>query len=241
MAALRITREANAKINVFLRVLSAREDGYHDLESLVAFAAVGDRLTFHPGPTSRVTTFGPFAADIDGPNLLDKALAQLREVDPGLLLGTVELEKNLPVAAGLGGGSADAAALLRAVRHANPERAGRIDWHGLAARLGADVPVCLAGAPALICGVGDMVEPLGPGHRLPPLACVLVNPRVPLPTAQVFRALGTFSPSPHAPSAWGEGRPQAPEQAAAPHPNPLPTEEWGEGMHGARALSPNSP
>ena len=184
-----------------------------------------------------MTTFGPFAADIDGPNLLDEALALLREVDPGLLLGTVELEKNLPVAAGLGGGSADAAALLRAVRHANPERAGRIDWHGLAARLGADVPVCLAGAPALIRGVGDMIEPLGPGHRLPPLACVLVNPRVPLPTAQVFRALGTSSPSPHAPSAWGEGRgegrPQAPEQAAAPHPNPLPTEEWGEGTGAA--------
>jgi 4-diphosphocytidyl-2-C-methyl-D-erythritol kinase len=151
-----------------------------------------------------VTTSGPFAADIEGPNLLDRALGLLREVDPGLVFGAVELEKNLPVAAGLGGGSADAAALLRAVRRANAERAGRIDWHGLAARLGADVPVCLAGVPALIRGIGDRVEPLDAAHRLPPLAAVLVNPRVPLPTARVFGALDASSPSPHASPAWGE-------------------------------------
>ena len=108
-------------------------------------------------------------------------------------LGTVTLEKNLPVAAGLGGGSADAAALLRAVRRANPERAGAVPWHALAARLGADVPVCLAGTPALIAGIGDKVEPLGPAHRLPPMAVVLVNPRLPLPTAQVYRALAAGS------------------------------------------------
>ena len=226
---------ARAKINLTLTVLGRRPDGYHDLESLVTFAGIGDRVTLLPGPDCGVTTSGPFAAHIEGPNLLDRALGLLREQDPGLRLGAVELEKNLPVAAGLGGGSADAAALLRAVRQVNPERTDRIDWHGLATRLGADVPVCLAGVPALIRGIGDRIEPLGPARRLPPLAAVLVNPRVPLPTAQVFRALAASSPSPR--TSWGEGRGEgqtlAPASVAAPHPNPLPTEEWGEGTGAA--------
>jgi 4-diphosphocytidyl-2-C-methyl-D-erythritol kinase len=180
---------ARAKINLTLRVLGRRADGYHEIEGLVAFAAIGDRLALTPGPECRVTVSGPFASDIDGPNLLETTLALLREHDATLQLGTVLLEKNLPVAAGLGGGSADAAALLRAVQRANPERAGAVAWHALAARLGADVPVCLAGKPALISGIGDKVEPLGAAHGLPPVAAVLVNPRLPLPTAQVYAAL----------------------------------------------------
>jgi 4-diphosphocytidyl-2-C-methyl-D-erythritol kinase len=180
---------ARAKLNLALKVLGRRPDGYHEIESLVAFAEIGDRVALTPGQDCRVATSGPFARDIDGPNLLDKALSLLREHDANLRLGSVLLEKNLPVAAGLGGGSADAAALLRAVRRANPERAGAIVWHALAARLGADVPVCLAGTPALISGIGDKVESLGSAHRLPPMAVVLVNPRLPLPTAQVYRAL----------------------------------------------------
>ncbi len=180
---------ARAKINLTLRVLGRRADGYHEIESLVAFAEVGDRVALTPGPECRVTASGPFARDIDGPNLLETALALLRERDATLQLGAVLLEKILPVAAGLGGGSADAAALLRAVQRANPERAGALPWQELAARLGADVPVCLAGIPALISGIGDKVEPLGAAHRLPPMAAVLVNPRLPLSTAQVYRAL----------------------------------------------------
>jgi 4-diphosphocytidyl-2-C-methyl-D-erythritol kinase len=180
---------ARAKINLTLRVLGRRADGYHEIEGLVAFAAIGDRLALTPGSECRVTVSGPFASDIDGPNLLETTLALLREHDATLQLGTVLLEKNLPIAAGLGGGSADAAALLRAVRRANPERAGAVAWHALAARLGADVPVCLAGKPALISGIGDKVEPLGAARALPPLAAVLVNPRLPLPTAQVYAAL----------------------------------------------------
>ena len=184
---------ARAKVNLTLTVQGRRADGYHDIESLVTFASVGDGVMFRPGEACRVTTSGPFATTIEGPNLLERTLALLRECDPGLALGAVELDKNLPVAAGLGGGSADAAALLRAVRRANPERAGRIDWHALATRLGADVPVCLTGVPALICGIGDRIEPLDSAHPLPSLAAVLVNPRVPLPTAQVFRALAASS------------------------------------------------
>lgn len=184
---------ARAKINLTLTVLGRRPDGYHEIESLVTFAGVADRVRFAPGPDCRVATSGPFAGDIDGPNLLERALAVLRDLDPGLRLGAVALEKNLPVAAGLGGGSADAAALLRAVASANPERAGRVAWHEVAARLGADVPVCLAGRPALMWGIGDKIEPLDAAHTLPPMAAVLVNPRLPLSTAQVFRALAAGS------------------------------------------------
>jgi 4-diphosphocytidyl-2-C-methyl-D-erythritol kinase len=188
---------ARAKINLTLRVLGRRADGYHEIESLVAFATIGDRVALTPGPECRVAVSGPFARDIDGPNLLETALTLLREHDAKLQLGAVLLEKYLPVAAGLGGGSADAAALLRAVQRANPERADAVAWHELAARLGADVPVCLAGTPALISGVGDRVEPLGAAHGLPPVAAVLVNPRLPLPTVQVYAALaaGQVPPS----------------------------------------------
>jgi 4-diphosphocytidyl-2-C-methyl-D-erythritol kinase len=186
---------ARAKVNLTLNVRARRADGYHDIESLVTFADIGDQVTFHPGPDCQVTAMGPFATDIEGPNLLERTLSLLRRLYPGLLLGAVELEKNLPVAAGLGGGSADAAALLRAVRLANPEPAGAIPWHEVAARLGADVPVCLAGKPALIRGIGDRIEPLQPARRPPATAAVLVNPRVPLSTATVFTALAASSPS----------------------------------------------
>jgi 4-diphosphocytidyl-2-C-methyl-D-erythritol kinase len=187
---------ARAKVNLTLAVRGRRADGYHDIVSLVAFAAVADRVTLHPGPDCRVTVTGPFAAAIEGANLLDRTLDLLREAKPELRLGTIELEKALPVAAGLGGGSADAAALLRAVRRANPDPAPAINWHGLAARLGADVPVCLAGVPAVIHGIGDRIEPLAGSPPLPPLSCVLVNPRAPLPTARVFAAFAANAPSP---------------------------------------------
>lgn len=188
---MQICEIARAKINVTLKVLGRRPDGYHDIESLVTFADVGDRVTLASRADRRLATSGPFAADIEGQNLLSKALALLREADPDLRLGAVDLEKNLPVAAGLGGGSADAAALLRAVRQANPERASALPWHELAARLGADVPVCLAGKPALIRGIGDRITLLEGSRSLPPLAAVLVNPRLALATAQVYQALTT--------------------------------------------------
>jgi 4-diphosphocytidyl-2-C-methyl-D-erythritol kinase len=178
---------ARAKINLTLTVLGRRPDGYHEIESLVTFADLGDRVSLLPGSAAHVTVGGPFAAGIEGANLLERALLLLREFEPSLRLGAVQLEKNLPVAAGLGGGSADAAALLRAVRQANPEHAGRVPWDVVAARLGADVPVCLAGTPALISGIGEKVKPLAGG--LPPMAAALINPRMPLSTVAVYGAL----------------------------------------------------
>jgi 4-diphosphocytidyl-2-C-methyl-D-erythritol kinase len=177
---------AHAKINLTLTVHGRRADGYHELESLVTFAGIHDVVTLVPGDAGGVAVAGPFARYISGENLLVRALALLRQADPGLRLGPVRLQKNLPVAAGLGGGSADAAALLRAVRRANPHRAAGVPWEEIAARLGADVPVCLGDRPALVGGVGHDVAPV---RSQPPMHAVLVNPGVLLPTARVFAAL----------------------------------------------------
>jgi 4-diphosphocytidyl-2-C-methyl-D-erythritol kinase len=177
---------APAKINLTLSVLGRRTDGYHELESLVTFADVHDVVTLEPGAAGSVVVAGPFAGYIGGENLLVRALTLLADADHALRLGSVRLDKHLPVAAGIGGGSADAAALLRAVKRANPERAANIAWLDIAARLGADVPVCLGARPALMWGIGEKTEPL---RRLLPAHAVLVNPGLPLSTADVFRAL----------------------------------------------------
>jgi len=187
-----IRERARAKINLTLRVLGRRPDGYHELDSLVAFADIGDDLVLRPGESPQVATQGPFSEAIDGPNLVSAALERLAEAEPRLTLGRVELTKNLPVAAGLGGGSADAAALLRAVRAANPELAEAVDWWRIAAHLGADVPVCLADRAAWMTGSGAGVARTGPLARLP---AVLVNPRATVPadkTRSVFRALAAL-------------------------------------------------
>jgi len=192
MAASAITERASAKVNLTLRVLGRRADGYHELESLVVFAkACADEVTLTRGTsdTPRVMTTGPYAGGIAGANLISVALERVARAAPQLRLGDLALEKNLPIAAGIGGGSADAAAVLRAVRAANPELAGGVDWSALALSLGADVPVCLDARPQLMRGVGDQLDAM---PQLPELAAVLVNPRVPVPedkTAQVFRAL----------------------------------------------------
>lgn len=193
-----VIETARAKINLTLRVLGRRPDGYHDLESLVAFAGVGDEVTFRVGAPAAVSVRGPFAGAIEGENIVARALSAIAEAAPALTLGAVEIDKRLPVAAGIGGGSADAAAVLRAVRGANPGRASEIDWIALAASLGADVPVCLASTSQLMWGIGRDTAPVPP---FPAVPAVLVNPGVPLATAAVFRALAA---------------PPAPERDAAP-------------------------
>lgn len=185
-----LVEPARAKINLTLEVLGRRADGYHALESVVSFASVGDTVSLDVGGETGVVTEGAFAEAIDGPNLLERALHLSRETEPRLSLGRVTLTKSLPVAAGLGGGSADAAALLRLIARANPELAAHVDWMALAARLGADVPVCLRNAPALMWGIGERLAEL-PTQPSSPAAipAVLVNPRLPLSTAAVFKSL----------------------------------------------------
>jgi 4-diphosphocytidyl-2-C-methyl-D-erythritol kinase len=197
-----VREPARAKVNLTLTVAGRRPDGYHELESLVTFADVGDVVTLEPGAAGGVAVAGPFAGYIGGENLLIRALALLRQTDPGLVLGSVRLDKNLPVAAGLGGGSADAAALLRGVRQLNPDRSSAIAWTDIAARLGADVPVCLGDRPALMWGIG---EKMLPAACLPAASAVLVNPGVPLATAAVFAGLGA------APAGASQRKPAAPD------------------------------
>jgi 4-diphosphocytidyl-2-C-methyl-D-erythritol kinase len=177
-----------AKVNLTLRVIGRRVDGYHDLESVVAFADCADRLTFAPGPELKLETTGPLAQACGAPsdNLVLKAAVLLAARVPDLKLGAFTLEKVLPVAAGIGGGSADAAAALRLLaRHNNlsldDERLAEI-----ALQAGADVPVCLASRACDMTGVGEGLLPL----NLPELPSVLVNPSAPVATRDVFDALG---------------------------------------------------
>lgn len=191
-----ITEVARPKVNLTLKVSGRRQDGYHEIESLIVFAAgLGDVVRLVPGNRTSLLTSGPFASAITGENLITAALARLAEVAPEITVGSVMLEKHLPVAAGIGGGSADAAAILRAVCRANPGRAKGLDWPAIAASLGADVPVCLADTPAFVMGIGEITTPL---PHLPCLPAVLVNPLAPTPadkTAQVFsRFAAPFAP-----------------------------------------------
>ena len=184
-----LSDQAPAKVNLTLRILGRRDDGYHELESLVVFARLGDRLTLSPGSAVGLDIDGPTAAaagDV-ADNLVLRAAHALAERVDGLRLGRFALTKHLPVAAGLGGGSADAAAALRllarlnALAHSDPRL-------GEAARqTGADVPVCLESHARLMRGIGEILSaPLG----LPALPAVLVNPGVAVPTKDVFAKLG---------------------------------------------------
>jgi len=180
-----LSERAFAKINLTLRVLGRRADGYHELESLVAFADVADTLTLEPGSTDGLEMSGPFAGK-SGPvddNLVLKSLAELRRRVAGLKGGRFRLEKNLPVAAGIGGGSADAAAALRLLAKANGIALDDTSLMAAAQAIGADVPVCLDSRPRIMRGIGEALsEPLG----LVPIPAVLVNPGVALVTRAVF-------------------------------------------------------
>jgi 4-diphosphocytidyl-2-C-methyl-D-erythritol kinase len=183
-----LTDDARAKVNLTLRVVGRRVDGYHDLESVVAFCDCADRLTLKPGTELRLHTTGPLAGDCGdaSDNLVLKAARLLDERVAGLKAGEFTLEKALPVAAGIGGGSADAAAALRLLARTNDLA---LDDPRLieAARLtGADVPVCVASRACVMTGIGDTLLPLA----MPKMPCVLVNPRLAVATRDVFAALG---------------------------------------------------
>lgn len=184
-----LATRAPAKINLTLHVLGRRADGYHELESLVAFAEVGDSLELVPGPNLALEVDGPTAplAGSISDNLVLKAARLLQERVPRLQTGTFRLTKRLPVAAGLGGGSSDAAAALRLLAALNGLSLDDAAVRDAARLAGADVPVCLEGRARVMRGIGDV---LGPPLSLPSLFAVLVNPGVPVPTPAVFGALG---------------------------------------------------
>lgn len=197
-----VTRLAPAKVNLALHVTGRRADGYHEIDTLVGFAGIADRLSAAPADTIEMIATGPFAGLIDGPpqaNLVARAARLLAGAarSAGSTPGgaRLTLEKNLPVAAGLGGGSADAAAALAALIEL-----WRLPPHlglgAIAAALGADVAMCLQSLPLRARGIGERIERLAGARRLD---AILVNPRVALPTSAVFAAL-THRSSPPIPA-----------------------------------------
>ncbi len=184
-----LSTRAPAKINLTLHVLGRRADGYHALESLVAFASAGDDLHLVPGPGLSLQVSGPTAAlaGSDADNLVLKAARLLAQRVEGLKVGAFHLVKRLPVAAGIGGGSSDAAAALRLLAQLNDLPLSHPAIRDAARLTGADVPVCLEPCARMMRGIG---EELGPALPLPPFFSVLVNPRIPVETPAVFKALG---------------------------------------------------
>ncbi|MBM3562730.1 MAG: 4-(cytidine 5'-diphospho)-2-C-methyl-D-erythritol kinase [Alphaproteobacteria bacterium] len=184
-----LTTRAPAKINLTLHILGRRQDGYHELESLVAFSGAGDTLSLTLGGALSLDISGPTssAVGVGDDNLVLRAARRLAEEVKGLRLGRFRLEKRLPVAAGIGGGSSDAAAALRLLAKANALALDDPRICEVARAVGSDVPVCLDPRARMMRGAG---ESLGQPIRLPPLPAVLINPGVPVATAPVFAALG---------------------------------------------------
>lgn len=176
---------AQAKINLYLHVVRKRADGYHELDSLVVFAGLSDMLRVSADAKLSLVIDGPFAEALKGEpdNLVLKAARALAARIGGAPGARIELTKVLPVAAGIGGGSADAAATLRALRRLWAPALDDRALGEIAAGLGSDVPVCLASRPSYFAGRGELLAAV---PDLPKLAAVLVNPRISLPTAQVF-------------------------------------------------------
>ncbi len=178
---------APAKVNLSLRIRGRRAgDGYHELSSLVGFASAADQLFLNPGPGFNIKVVGPFWQSIVGDNLVynvGRALMQEYQMQD---FGDLVLQKNLPVAAGLGGGSADAGAFIRLFARVAGVSFSQEDIKSFGARFGADVPVCVLSKPAMMYGIGDVLEPV---ERFPSLGILLVNPGVSVSTGVVFESL----------------------------------------------------
>jgi 4-diphosphocytidyl-2-C-methyl-D-erythritol kinase len=189
-----LTAFAPAKVNLYLHVIGRRPDGHHLLDSLIAFADIGDRITAEPGTTLSLEISGPGApglADLRQDNLVLRAARLLADHTGTSCGAALHLEKTLPVAAGLGGGSSDAAVAFRVLAALWQLSIGEDELHRLGARLGADLPACLYGRAAWVAGIGERLEP---APDLPAAGILLANPRRPLPTAAVFAARqGPFS------------------------------------------------
>ena len=190
-----ITRLAAAKVNLDLRVTGRRADGYHELDSLVVFPSIGDLLTFEPAPDLTLRLEGPKAGSLQdlptGENLVLRAAERLRSLAGTRAGACITLDKRLPVAAGLGGGSADAAACLWGLSELWSLEVDPSEIFRIGLELGADVPACLNGQACYLTGIGETIAPVA---SLPSLGIVLVNPGIALSTPRVFKALdGRFS------------------------------------------------
>ena len=212
MADASLVEIARAKLNLDLLVTGRRADGYHELDSLVVFVPIADRLTFTPARALSLEVEGPFAGALGAveDNLVMRAARTLARATGRKIDVAIRLEKHLPVAAGIGGGSADAAATLRGLA-----RALALDWPAdrlreLGQEIGADVPVCVWSRPARLRGIGERLDPV---RGLPDLPLVLVNPGIGLATAEVFEALDP-------------GRPPIGRTPFPPHPSLVRLAVW---------------
>ena len=177
---------APAKINLYLHITGRRDNGYHELDSLVVFANVGDRIRAKPAKKTTLEISGPYAGALescDG-NLVLRAFKALSAYVGSKANIGLRLEKNLPVASGIGGGSADASAVIKTLLELWEIHLDERDLFELALNLGADVPACLLGKPAYMSGVGEILEPV---EKLPALPAVLVNPDIQISTSAVFK------------------------------------------------------
>jgi 4-diphosphocytidyl-2-C-methyl-D-erythritol kinase len=189
-----VTEPAPAKINLYLRVTGRRPDGYHTLDSLAVFATAADRVSVASDDAITLHLAGPEAAALDGEpdNLVLRAARALAQATGATQGAAITLEKHLPIASGIGGGSADAAAALRALDALWGTRLDAARLRGIAATLGADVPVCVESRAIRMQGIGEI---LSDAPALPGFGLLLANPRIALPTPAVFKARrGDFSP-----------------------------------------------
>lgn len=208
-----ITEHAPAKINLFLHVVGRRNDGYHLLDSLAVFTTLGDQIDVSPSPDLTLRLKGPFGEVLtaEPDNLVLRAARGLASQAGVQAQARLTLRKNLPVASGIGGGSADAAATLRALCRLWALRPDRHSLGRLAVDLGADVPVCLAGTPARMGGIG---EDLSAAPRIPACGIVLINPGVAVATPAVFKARqGGFSQPAILPCGWSDAAAMASDLA----------------------------
>ena len=197
---------ARAKLNLYLHVLGRREDGYHVLDGLVAFAEIGDRLEARASDDLALRVVGPFAAALEHErdNLILRAARELRRLTGATRGASIELDKHLPVAAGIGGGSADAAAALEILARLWKIEIDEAQLATIALALGADVPVCRFARAAFVGGIGEAIDA---APALPQAGLVLVNPGIPLPTAHVFkRFAGPFGAPARFSTAPGDAR-----------------------------------
>lgn len=204
-----IREPALAKVNLFLHIVGKRADGYHLLDSLAVFTAVGDWVTAFPSDTLTLAIEGPFGAGLAGEadNLVLKAARALANACGVAPAARLVLDKHLPVASGIGGGSADAAATLRALSRLWNITLPPSELARIALALGADVPVCLASVPARMGGVGEALQP---APALPECGIVLVNPGVAVATAAVFRSRAPgFSAPAEVPGGWADAQSMA--------------------------------